>query len=145
MKKTFLKLVSAASLLAFPYVTFALTLASPAASAGNPNKTLRDVIDIVIQYFQVFIILIIALAVLTFVWNVYNYFFKADLDNKKEAGLYVMYSVIGFFVILSVWGLVNILRNSIKLNNDQPELPFTSGSVNGGTGAPNRYTFPTTQ
>jgi hypothetical protein len=42
------------------------------------------------------------------------------VSAKKEAGLYVMWSVIGFFVMLSFWGLVNILMNSFKLDNNLP-------------------------
>jgi hypothetical protein len=92
-----------------PFITFA---------AG---KTLCDIVAIVIGYLTVAIYLIIALAVVTFIWNVYRYFFTEK--DKKEAGMYVLYSTIGFFVILSFWGLVFILMNSLKLPTGSPSFP----------------------
>lgn len=94
-------------------------------------RTLRDIIAIIIGYLSVAIYLIIALAVVTFIWNVYRYFFT-DKD-KKEAGMYVLYSTIGFFVILSFWGLVYILMNSLNLPNQRPNFPFFSGYSSGTT------------
>jgi hypothetical protein len=91
------------------------------------GKTLRDIIQMIIGYFSVFMVLIIGLAVLTFVWNIYKYFFRPEQD-RKEAGMYVLFSTIGFFVILSFWGLVNILTNTLNLDNSAPTWwPFTSG------------------
>jgi hypothetical protein len=83
----------------------------------------------VVAYLGVGITVIIALAVATFVWNVYGYFFTEK--DKKEAGKYVLFSVIGFFVILSIWGLVNVLSNTFNLPKNQPAWPF-GGSVNTG-------------
>lgn len=94
------------------------------------NKTLKDIAALAIDYLNIAIYLIIALAIITFIWNVYRYFFTEK--DKKEAGLYVMYSVIGFFVILSFWGLVAILRNSLKLNDRAPSFPGFS-QTGGGT------------
>lgn len=115
MKKYFLNSVSALVLSAAPFLAFA-----------QDKKTLADVVGTIIDYFEVAIVLIISLAVVTFIWNVYRYFF-IETEKRKEAGLYVMYSVIGFFVILSFWGLVAILDNSLKLPNREPSWPFGVG------------------
>ena len=79
------------------------------------------------------IYLVIGLAIITFIWNVYLYFFTEK--DRTEAGMYVLYSVIGFFVILSFWGLVAILRNSLKLNDRAPSFPGfnQTGTWSGGT------------
>ena len=50
-------------------------------------------------------------AVVLFTWFVIQYYIKPN-EDRKNAGQYVMYSIIGFFVILSMWGLVNILSNT---------------------------------
>ena len=100
----------------FPLVTFAATEA----------KDLRYLVTLALGYFNIAISFIISLGILMFVWNVYRYFI-AGSDNgelKKEAGLYVMWSVIGFFVILSIWGLVNILLKTFKLDTNVPATPF---------------------
>lgn len=100
---------------AFPFATIAV-------------KNLCELVSLTIYYFNTAIYMIIGLATVYFVWNVYRYFFTADVENKKEAGLYVMYSVIGFFVIISFWGLVNIVKNTFNLDTQVPS------SLSGGTG-----------
>jgi hypothetical protein len=114
------------------------------AFAQNNGKTLRDIAVTVTGYLQVAIVLTISFAIVTFVWNVYRYFFTKDVsgENKKEAGLYVLYSVVGFFVILSFWGLVAVLRNSFKLPDSQPSWPFNiGGSSSGGTTGGSGFQF----
>lgn len=103
----------------------------PVFAAG---KTLSDLIQLTAGYIKSFTSLIILLAVLIFVWNVYKYFIAADAENRKEAATYVMYSIIGFFIILSFWGLVNILTNTLKLDTTDPSRTGSSNSA--GT---NRY------
>ncbi len=78
------------------------------------TNTLSDLISLAIQYLNQFLFLLMAFAIVVFVWYVIKYFIKPD-SEKKEAGQYVMYSVIGFFVILSVWGIVSILQNTFNL------------------------------
>lgn len=98
--------------------------------------TLKDLVATFIDYLNIAIYLIISLAVLTFIWNIYRYFFTEK--DKKEAGQYVLFSTIGFFVILSFWGLVAIVSNSLKLPTNRPSWPFSgstgySGSTFGGS------------
>jgi hypothetical protein len=132
MKKTIIKLVVAGILL--PSISFAAT--------NKPTKVenLSDLVNLAIAYFGDAVIIILGLAVVMFVYNVFKYFIAGgdDVGAKKEAGLYVMYSIIGFFVILSMWGLVYILTNTFKLTNTQPTLPFgifnTSSNTNFGNG-----------
>jgi hypothetical protein len=89
-------------------------------------KDLNYLIGKVADYFNVAIQLIIAFAIMMFVYNVYKYFIKGsdDVGAKKEAGLYVLWSVVGFFVILSIWGLVNILLNTFDLDDRGPTRGF---------------------
>ena len=105
----------------------AVTFFTPVIAFAE-GKDLKYLISVVTYYMNLFAGLIIGLAVLTFIWNIYNYFFKADVENKKEAGLYVLYSTVGFFVILSLWGLVNILTNTFNLGAPQPTFPFGATS-----------------
>ena len=99
---------------------YTLTLAPFAASAAT-NQKLSDVISTIAGYLDSALKLVMGLAVLFFVWNVVRYFIlKSDSANKAEAAQYVMWSLIGFFVILSLWGLVNILMSTFNLNNNTP-------------------------
>lgn len=102
-------------------------LLSPLITFAEP-KDLQYVIDIALFYFKYGIYLIMGLAVVMFVWNIFKYFIKGgdNVGDKKDAGLYVMWSVIGFFVILSMWGLVKIVTNTFNLDSNQPSEFFGS-------------------
>lgn len=90
------------------------------------GKDLKYLIDIVMTYIGYAVFFILALATIMFVWNVYKYFISSgdNAESKKEAGLYVMWSIVGFFVILSLWGLVNILLRTFNLDNNAPTTFF---------------------
>lgn len=98
----------------------------PLISLGA-GKTLKDIASLFVEYLNIGIELIIALAVVTFVWNVYRYFFTEQ--DRAQAGMYVMYSIIGFFVILSFWGMVALVKNSIKLDDARPDFKLFGGST----------------
>lgn len=109
-----------------PFVVFA-----------SGNMDLNSLIDLVVDYVKKGVFLIMVLAVAYFVYNVFNYFIKGSDSpgEKKDAGLYVMWSAIGFAVIFSMWGLVNIVLNTFQLNNEQPSSGFfgTFKSSNSGS------------
>lgn len=86
------------------------------ASAAT-SKTLASIIDLIISYANKVLVLMMGIAVVAFVYHVIKYFILAD-SERKEAAPYVMWSLVGFFVILSMWGLVNILQNTFGLQND---------------------------
>jgi hypothetical protein len=92
-------------------------------TASADNRTLADIVREVVSYFDLAVYVIMSLAVMIFVWNVFSYFIlKGDNPTEKaEAGKYVMYSVVGFFIILSLWGLVNIATNTFDLDNRAPD------------------------
>src|SRR3990167_8453101 len=108
MFKKFPLYLSAFILVIFPFVTQAQVCS---------QKNLACVINIIIGYLNQFLVLMIGLAVVIFVWYIIQYFIKPN-EDRKNASLYVMYSLIGFFVILSFWGLVNILQNTFGLKNE---------------------------
>ncbi len=114
----------------------------PAIAFAAEKRTLRDLAELALKYFNVAVILIIALGVVMFVWNVYKYFIAGsdNAESKKEAGLYVMWSLAGFFVILSFWGLVAILTNTFKLENSIPSGFFGEFRRSSGSQSDNPFT-----
>lgn len=100
------------------YALILSLLSVPLFAQADTNLNLSTLIEGVIGYLNLFLVLIMAFAVFMFIFYVIKYFIvDASSDNKKEASLYVMYSVIGFFIIFSFWGLVNILQNTFNLDN----------------------------
>ena len=86
------------------------------AQCSSGSLTLCSLIVRIVGYLNQILFLLIGLSVVTFTYYVFKYFIKPN-ENHDEAGKYVMYSVIGFFVILSMWGLVNILQNTFGIGN----------------------------
>jgi hypothetical protein len=89
----------------------------PAVAFAATSKTLRDIIAQITDYLNDILFLLMGVAIVLFVFYVIKYFFRPDA-NRAEAGQYVLYAVIGFFVILSFWGIVNILQNTFGLQNE---------------------------
>ena len=98
-----------------PYSSYGSSNGS-SMQCGSNSLTLCSVINRIVGYLNQILFLLIGLAVVVFVYYVFKYFIQPN-EDRKQAGQYVMYSVIGFFVILSMWGLVNILQNTFGLGN----------------------------
>ncbi len=98
----------------YPLSLVALITPTVAFAAG---QTLADVIRTIVGYLNQVLFLLIGVAIVIFVFYIIKYYMLADA-NRAEGGKYVMYSLIGFFVILSFWGLVNILQNTFGLQNE---------------------------
>src|SRR3989344_5081203 len=63
--------------------------------------------------------LIIGLAFLYFLWGVYTYVVRsASEEDKEKSRNTIIYGVIGLFVMLAAWGLVNVLINTFELETD---------------------------
>ena len=87
------------------------------ALALAAGQKLSDLINTIIGYANQLLVLMMGIAVVMFVWFVIQYYVKPN-DERGKANMYVMYALIGFFVVLSFWGLVNILQNTFGLQND---------------------------
>lgn len=77
---------------------------------------------------------VFALAFIVFIWGVFQVFILGGTNEEaKEKGRALMiWGLIGFFVMVSVWGLVRILTGTVGLNNSTqglyPTAPTTTGN-----------------
>lgn len=85
---------------------------------------IRDAIN------YLFVPVVISIAFITFLWGVYKYFIlDADSDTERETGRqFVIWGVVGFVVIVSIWGLVNLVGGTLGFvpggaNNVAPPPP----------------------
>jgi L-cystine uptake protein TcyP (sodium:dicarboxylate symporter family) len=68
--------------------------------------------------------LITGLALLVFIWGVFRYISAgSDRNRITEARNFIIFGIIGLFVMFSVWGLVNLLIQTAGLNSTQPTAP----------------------
>jgi len=84
------------------------------------GKTLQDLVHMAISYLNIFLILLMAFAFVVVIFNIIKFYVINTEGDRKEAHMYVLYSVIGFFVILSFWGVVNIVINTFNLDSSAP-------------------------
>jgi hypothetical protein len=78
---------------------------------------------------NVLVPLVFAVAFLVFIWGVFTYFILSggNQEKREEGQKLMMYGIVGFFVMVAVWGLVNILVNTFQLNQNIPNLPQAPG------------------
>ncbi len=77
--------------------------------------------------------LIFAVAFLAFIWGAYTYFISPENSGKREEGRkFVLSAVIGFFVMIAIWGIVNVVVNTFGFNQaNRPNLPYFGGGSSG--------------
>lgn len=86
-------------------------------------SNIQDLGQVLINIINTVVVpLIFALAFVVFLWGVFQYFIAGAADEeKKEAGKSLMiYGIIGFVVMVSVWGLVNLVVGTFNLNDTGP-------------------------
>ena len=116
--------------LAIASLTFALPLVSLAAI-----NNLSDAGSFIINTINnVLVPVLFALAFIVFLWGAfYTFIYGQGSDESKEKGKSLMlWGLIGFFVMVSIWGLVNLLTGTISFgNNSGPAggLPRTGVQV----------------
>jgi len=126
MKKNLLKILSIICFTTFlPNIAFA-------ASAGC--EALTGVGKLICQINQILnsiIPVLVALGVVFFIWGVVQYVIADGEEAKKKGKDRMVYGVIGFAVIVGLWGLVNIIVKTFSLGSAVP--PALSALT--GTGA----------
>lgn len=106
----------AAALLLMPLVSFA-AVDSVYALGGLVLTIINDVL----------VPVVFAVAFIVFIWGIFQFFIagKQDPETKDKGKSLMLWGLIGFFVMVSVWGLVNILTNTLDLNTNVPNFPDT--------------------
>lgn len=110
----------------------ALAFAQP--SGGNDNFTLEPVSGVVeeVLFFidDTIVPAIFAIAFIIFIWGIFTYFIAGGANEEKraEGKQLAFWGLIGFFVMFSVWGLVNILVGTLGPDTGaRPCVPQFSG------------------
>lgn len=82
--------------------------------------------------------LLFAVAFIVFLFGVFRFFILggANEEKRREGRQMIIYSVVGFAIMIVLWGLVNLVVNSFDIKDkSMPPLPTfgTSGASNSGT------------
>lgn len=89
-----------------------------ATSVTGTIGTITGVINRLQNIINVIIPFIVGLAVLVIIWGIFSFISSAgDEEARAKAKSFIIWGIIGVFLMLSVWGLVNILTNSLPVDN----------------------------
>jgi hypothetical protein len=96
----------------------------PLITLAAEPKNFKELIDNVFigGLIQPIVPLLIGLAVVVFVYGVLTMVLSEGGEKKEDGKKYMLWGIIGIFVMVSVWGLVNILQGTFGLQNNPVEI-----------------------
>ena len=109
-KTKLIKDVAAITLISSPL------FAAAQATVNSLINTFKGILGAVIPFFMI-------LATVIFLWGVIQYITAGGEEEKIKAGrTYMLWGIIGLFVMIAVWGLVNVLATTLGIgtNNTIP-------------------------
>lgn len=148
MKKLFarsssclLAIIAFASLAPTAFAQAVATSGKPIDKLGAFLSQFIDLID------NVLVPILFALAFIVFIYGIFQYFILGGAnEEKRDTGKQLMvWGFVGFFIMVSVWGIVNLLVASTGLGGDtRPDLPtFNQKSGTTQTAPPTASGLPT--
>ncbi len=76
----------------------------------NTSNGARGLIPFLIGFINNFIAFILVLTVLVFLWGIFKLVFSnKDSKEREQAKGYIVWGIVALFVMISIWGLVNLL------------------------------------
>jgi hypothetical protein len=58
-----------------------------------------------------------------FIWGLFNFMRNLNVSStKEEAQMHMIYGVVGMFVMVAVWGIVNLVANTLGLQQQRNGL-----------------------
>ena len=101
-----------------------VTLA-PSIALAQPITDINSLTYKLTNLGNTFIQILIAFAVIIIIYNVVRYILKSDAPEERATiGKSILWSIVGLFVILSIWGLVRILTNTFRTDTTAPTNQF---------------------
>lgn len=68
--------------------------------------------------------LVFAIALLVFLYGIFKYFILGggDEESRKQGRQLMMYSIAGFVVMVSIFGIVNLVASGLNLNDENTKI-----------------------
>ena len=94
------------------------------AQVSGAVNNVDDILAFVSALLNAVFPVLVALAVIVLIWGIFKFILNAgDEEARKTGRSMILWGIIGIFLMLSIWGLVNILSSSVSLNNTIPTAP----------------------
>jgi hypothetical protein len=123
MKKYSLQSLSVLALLLLPLTLLAQGRTTSLACSQNFTSVadLFNFVTCLISRSVIPLLFVVAIAI--FIFGVVKYIANGADETKREEGRQFMFwGIIAFFVMVSIWGLVALLRDTFGVNNVIPQL-----------------------
>ena len=89
------------------------TYAYAASSYAPAVSDVSSLLDFVNFIMGALLPIFIGLAVIYFIWSLLTFLLKSGSD-KDEARSHMIWGIVIIFVMVSIWGLVNVLKSSLS-------------------------------
>ena len=91
--------------------------AQPVSDVSDFFRLIRNTLNSVVP-------ILIGLAVVIFLFGVIKYIQAGDkAESRSEGRQFMVYSIVAIFVMVSVWGLVEVLTVTLSLDNSGITIP----------------------
>ena len=110
--KAFKKGIFALLISATPIVSVAADINLVSAGRGGTGR-LDALIQSIGNLITALIPIVVGLAVLVFLWGVLLYVISKSGEDKAAARSYMIWGIVGLFVMVSVWGIVTVLSDAV--------------------------------
>ena len=88
------------------------------AQFGQINDFLDDVLTFING---TLIPIIFALALMVFIWGMFKFFILggSDEEDRKKGQQLMLWAVVGFVLMVSIWGIVNLVAGGLGFSQDE--------------------------
>ena len=108
----------------------------PALASAQTAQNIIAVVDVFALILNRVVGIVIIFAIIWFIWGLAEYIFEesGDAKNRAKGRERMIMGVIALFVIISIWGLVRFLQNSLGIqgsssNLRNEEIPYIGNPV----------------
>ncbi len=122
--KKFVYIFFVFSILVLPIISSAQSATTSLCTLAVNNPRLGDLLNYVTCIIVKSVVpLIFALAIVMFIWGVVQYVINNEEEAKRAQGRqFMIWGIIALTVMVSVWGLVNILATTFNISGFLPRL-----------------------
>jgi hypothetical protein len=85
--------------------------------------TFQSIIENLLNLSRALVPVIVGLSVVVFLYGLFGYIMNSGDESKRADSVkYIVYGIIGLFVIVSVWGMVFLITDFFGLNFGIPQI-----------------------
>jgi len=95
-------------------------------------QTVGSIVDTIIDFLDSIIPILFLIATIVFLWGIILFITSGgDEEKRKEGRQYIIFGLIGLFVMVAIWGIVEVLVDFFDFGGiGAPSLPDLPGRIN---------------